>query len=186
MKTTKTMYTPIDNFTNKFLPVHACTHPQIGGVQIMMDSTGIPVVLTEYGRDAVIRSLLQYPSDYTTVRVRHLPRKYLITEFCEDLCSIMGSDTNLFDFVYFPVEKKVSTCRGYAFVNFRSHSDAYRFIKRTSGIGWCRYPSNRPAETDWALQQGFDQIYAHISAKPGSVYKPQFGVSLVIKQTDRL
>jgi len=95
----------------------------------------------------------------TTVVVRNLPRFFVIEDLVKVILSLKFAEAD-FDFINMHEDRKGGQNRGYAFVNWVSHSVAKRFSEAMTGYVWDarlhKLPIKdvEPATTSWAHLQG--------------------------------
>merc|ERR1719356_2397222 len=87
------------------------------------------------------QNLKQNPSQTectrTTVMLRNLP-SYFTRDMVLELLDSLGL-THKYDFVHMPTDFVRLSCLGFAFVNFRMHEDALKFLKVGHGFkNWQR------------------------------------------------
>jgi len=103
-------------------------------------------------------------SQYTTVMVRHLPRKYVPSQLMWELDQ--AGFAHQYDYVYIPAGSRRHQNRGYAFINFCNQAMAERF-RRCFHDGFCvLFSSTRPLEVLPADIQGWANNFQHRMEAP--------------------
>jgi len=103
-------------------------------------------------------------SQYTTVMVRHLPRKYVPSQLMWELDQ--AGFAHQYDYVYIPAGSRRHQNRGYAFINFCSQAMAESF-RRCFHDGFCvLFSSTRPLEVVPADIQGWANNFQHQMGAP--------------------
>merc|ERR1712048_1365336 len=77
----------------------------------------------------------------TSVMLRNIPNDYTRDMVCK-LLDQEGFQAK-YDFLYVPIDFMSGSARGYAFVNFVSHSDAQAFLACFAGFHRWAYPSRK-------------------------------------------
>jgi len=94
----------------------------------------------------------------TTAIVRNIPNRYtramLLAAFAQH--GFAGS----YDMVYLPHDLSSQMALGYAFVNFRSHDEAERFIREFNGFAAWGRKSGKVCSVAWSDTQG--DLEAHV------------------------
>eukprot|EP00929_Paragymnodinium_shiwhaense_P076863 TRINITY_DN39575_c0_g1_i5.p1 TRINITY_DN39575_c0_g1~~TRINITY_DN39575_c0_g1_i5.p1 ORF type:complete len:659 (+),score=96.45 TRINITY_DN39575_c0_g1_i5:207-2183(+) len=100
----------------------------------------------------------------TTVMMRHLPNKYTQSLLHEEL----GQDgfKGCYDFLYLPIDAETAANKGYAFINFVSSEEAWRFKLTYEGCRMKRFNSSKTVAVSPAVLQGFEANYVHYSGSP--------------------
>eukprot|EP00428_Durinskia_dybowskii_P041693 CAMPEP_0170259558 /NCGR_PEP_ID=MMETSP0116_2-20130129/29651_1 /TAXON_ID=400756 /ORGANISM="Durinskia baltica, Strain CSIRO CS-38" /LENGTH=273 /DNA_ID=CAMNT_0010510605 /DNA_START=83 /DNA_END=905 /DNA_ORIENTATION=- len=89
---------------------------------------------------------------FTTLLVRHVPRKYVAWDMVIELDRFL--DRKLLDFVYVPHVNGVSNNMGYAFVNCPNPSVARTLLERMQGQPWADVNTTRKMQVKPAYVQG--------------------------------
>jgi len=94
----------------------------------------------------------------TTLMIRHIPNKYNIKTFLED---IDIKFKNKYDLVYLPLDYNNNCNLGFAFINFveAKHIPYFYFLFR--GKKWRRFNSEKICELAYAKFQGKKELIAH-------------------------
>jgi len=97
----------------------------------------------------VHKSLMLQPDGRTTIMLRNLPSSFSRARLLEVLK--LKDLSNLFDFVYVPVDFVSGACLGYAFVNLVDHESALLAISKLQGFdAWHATCSQKIMEACWS------------------------------------
>merc|ERR1719253_1294106 len=98
-------------------------------------------------------------TDVQTVMLKNLPIKLTQEGLLAELDS--SGFTNMYDFLYLPIDDKTRLNKGYAFINFMKPSIAMLFRKNFEGNKFRNFNSTKVLSTSPAALQGFEANYAH-------------------------
>ena len=100
----------------------------------------------------------------TTLMIRHIPNKYTMKSFLEE---INGEFENKYDLFYLPIDY-INNCNlGFAFINFVHPMHIVQFYSRYRGRKWRKFNSEKICELAYAKFQGRRDLIAHF--EKGSV-----------------
>jgi len=94
----------------------------------------------------------------TTVIVRNIPNRYTRDMLLAVLAQQGFAGT--YDMVYMPHDLSSQMALGYAFVNFRSHDNAAKFIRELNGFAAWGRKSGKVCSVAWSEMQG--DLEAHV------------------------
>lgn len=104
-----------------------------------------------------------WPEGATTVMLRNIPNRYTAEELLAEMLAV-GFEGR-FDFFYLPIDFTTKRNRGYSFINFRSPSDAERFVSAFHRQKLTRYATQKILEVSPAITQGFEANIAQFVKK---------------------
>lgn len=114
---------------------------------------------------------LELQQVFTTLLVRHVPRKYVAWDMVMELDRFLSRD--MLDFVYVPHVNCVSNNMGYAFVNCPNPEVARILLQRMQGQAWTDSTSTRKMQAKPAYVQGLAtnlrQFQAKVAHRTGAV-----------------
>ncbi len=120
--------------------------------------------------DAVNRinldNILRGKDRRTTLMIRHIPNKYNLYSFLED---INADFKRTYDVFYLPIDYKNNCNLGFAFINFVDPMHILGFYETFRGKRWRRFKSDKICELAYAKFQGKDELQTHFLN--GSVIK---------------
>lgn len=118
------------------------------------------------------RSISPELIESTTVMLRNIPNKYTAEKLLEQFGDL-GFRTRDFDFFYLPIDFRNKCNVGYAFVNFRGHATAVRFMSDLEGRRLPATNSTKVCALCWARVQGRQANVDHYKDSPiAAEYRP--------------
>lgn len=105
-----------------------------------------------------VKNILSHKDFRTTLMIRHIPNKYNIAAFLED---INKGFIGKYDILYLPLDF-VNNCNlGYAFINFVDPLHIVSFYDTFRGKKWPRFKSEKICELAYAKFQGRNDLINH-------------------------
>jgi len=103
----------------------------------------------------VLENILNGKDTRTTLMIRHIPNKYNIHTFIEDMnVEFQGK----FDLIYLPLDYYNNCNLGFAFINFVESYHILHFYDLFRGKTWKRYNSEKVCELSYAKYQGKNEL----------------------------
>lgn len=113
-----------------------------------------------------LENILRGRDKRTTLMIRHIPNKYNLYTFLEDI----NMDFNgTYDVFYLPIDYKNNCNLGFAFINFVDPMHIIGFYDAFRGKRWRRFKSDKICELAYAKFQGKEELKTHFLN--GSVIK---------------
>ena len=113
-----------------------------------------------------IENILKGKDKRTTLMIRHIPNKYNLYTFLEDInMDFKGT----YDVFYLPIDYKNNCNLGFAFINFVDPMHILGFYNAFRGNKWRRFKSDKICELAYAKFQGKEELKTHFLN--GSVIK---------------
>ena len=106
------------------------------------------------------------PLPSTTVMLRNIPNKYTADKLVEQFISQGFLPGEEFDFFYLPIDFRNKCNVGYAFLNFKSQSQAEVFMSKMEGYRLPATNSFKVCSLCWARVQGKDANISHYKDSP--------------------
>jgi hypothetical protein len=113
-----------------------------------------------------LENILRGRDKRTTLMIRHIPNKYNLYSFLEDInMDFKGT----YDVFYLPIDYKNNCNLGFAFINFVDPMHIIGFYDAFRGKRWRRFKSDKICELAYAKFQGKEELKTHFLN--GSVIK---------------
>lgn len=106
-----------------------------------------------------LESILRQKDKRTTIMIRHIPNKYTLKLFSDE---INKSFFNKYDLLYLPVDIDNHCNLGFGFINFVDPIHIIDFYDRYCGKKWEKFNSDKICELAYAKVQGKDELLKHI------------------------
>jgi hypothetical protein len=111
-----------------------------------------------------INNIMQRLDERTTIMIRHIPNKYNMLSFLEE---VNKDFKDKYDIFYLPVDFKNNCNLGFAFINFIDPMHIILFYELFRGKKWTKYKSDKICELAYAKVQGRNELIEHF--KKGSI-----------------
>jgi len=111
-----------------------------------------------------LENIIKKKDKRTTVMIRHIPNKYNINSFLEE---INQDFKNKYDLFYLPIDYMNNCNLGFAFINFVDPMHIVSFYDNFRGKKWKKFNSDKICELAFAKFQGKKDLIAHF--EKGSV-----------------
>mmetsp|Transcript_11493 Transcript_11493/g.26028 ORF Transcript_11493/g.26028 Transcript_11493/m.26028 type:complete len:241 (-) Transcript_11493:137-859(-) len=133
------------------------------GTQSDVASTGVPCESPDGSSDS---EGAEAEASYTTIMLKNLPPAFTQMDLLEalDESGLQGA----YDFCYLPASFRDGTCRGYAFINFTTHSVAEWFLYASGWQGsksFCNRYHRKALMAEVAGIQGWEALMAQSTMK---------------------
>jgi len=102
-------------------------------------------------------------SPITTMMLRNIPNKYREETLKEEVNELGFEET--YDFVYLPLDAQSRGNVGYAFINFKTEQDAWRFANIFTNHAFRRYHSRKVGAVSVARVQGLEENQRHFQTR---------------------
>lgn len=106
-----------------------------------------------------LESILRQKDKRTTIMIRHIPNKYTLKLFNDE---INKSFANKYDLLYLPVDTDNHCNLGFGFINFVDPIHIIDFYDRYFGKKWEKFNSDKICELAYAKVQGKEELLKHI------------------------
>ena len=106
-----------------------------------------------------LESILRQKDKRTTIMIRHIPNKYTLKLFSDE---INKSFFNKYDLLYLPVDIDNHCNLGFGFINFVDSIHIIDFYDRYFGKKWEKFNSDKICELAYAKVQGKEELLKHI------------------------
>lgn len=106
-----------------------------------------------------LESILRQKDKRTTIMIRHIPNKYTLKLFNDE---INKSFANKYDLLYLPVDADNHCNLGFGFINFVDPIHIIDFYDRYFGKKWEKFNSDKICELAYAKVQGKEELLNHI------------------------
>ena len=106
-----------------------------------------------------LESILRQKDKRTTIMIRHIPNKYTLKLFSEEINKVF---LNKYDLLYLPVDVDNHCNLGFGFINFIDPIHIIAFYDKYFGKKWEKFNSDKICELAYAKVQGKDDLLKHI------------------------
>jgi hypothetical protein len=106
-----------------------------------------------------LESILRQKDKRTTIMIRHIPNKYTLKLFSDEINKIF---LNKYDLLYLPVDIDNHCNLGFGFINFVDPIHIIAFYDKYFGKKWEKFNSDKICELAYAKVQGKEDLIKHI------------------------
>ena len=106
-----------------------------------------------------LESILRQKDKRTTIMIRHIPNKYTLKLFSDEINSMF---MNKYDLLYLPVDSDNHCNLGFGFINFIDPIHIILFYDKYYGKKWEKFNSDKICELAYAKIQGKEELLKHI------------------------
>ena len=106
-----------------------------------------------------LESILRQKDRRTTIMIRHIPNKYTLKLFSDEINSLFF---NKYDLLYLPVDLDNHCNLGFGFINFVDPVHIILFYDKYYGKKWDKFNSDKICELAYAKIQGKEELIKYI------------------------